>query len=361
MVNKSRRGIVGAAAGGAILLGLSPGKGLAQSWPRRPITLVIQYAEGGGTDTIIRALTRPLGRHLGVTLRAVNQPGAAGAIATQAVFARGNDGQWLLGGADYNKIFRVFGHANKAPWEDWQFFKVGRAVPAWAVAPNSRFRSLAEVVQAARERPGTIRISNAGVGTIWHEATLVALERGTGAKFAHVPYDGGAPAALAVLQGEAEIVASGLHEQVEHLRGGRLRNLAVFRPEPLEVAGLPQALRPVTEAIPGAADVGIVEGVYMIGIRRDTPREIVVTLQEAVRQSVADPEFADVLRNRVMFPEFKTGEAVDREVALAEAITSWLYADNNLQGLRHHPRDLGIPRPENFASFWPPQGYRPAV
>jgi tripartite-type tricarboxylate transporter receptor subunit TctC len=269
--------------------------------------MVIQYAEGGGTDMIIRALARPLARRLGVTIRAVNQPGANGALAAQSVIARGNDGQWMMGGADYNKTHRLFGHTNNAPWVEWQFFKVGRSVPAWAVAPNSPYKSLADVVKAARDRPGTVKIANAGVGSIWHEATLVALERGSGARFVHVPYDGGAPATLAILQGEADLVASGVHEQVEYLRAGRIRNIGVFRTEPLAVHGLAEPLRPVTESVPGAAAHGIIEGVYMIAIRRDTPREMLLALQDAVREVVAEPEFADVLRNRVMFPQFLAG------------------------------------------------------
>lgn len=361
MNSVSRRGLIASAAAGAVTLVLTPGKASASAWPRRPVTMVIQYAEGGGTDTIIRALTRPLARKLGVTIRAVNQPGANGAIAAQSVVARGNDGQWLMGGADYSKTHRLFGHTNKAPWQEWQFFKVGRAVPAWAVVPNSPYRSVADVVKAAIDRPGTVKIANAGIGSIWHEATLVALERGSGAKFVHVPYDGGAPATLAILQGEADVVASGVHEQVEHLRAGRIRNLGVFRAEPLAVQGLAEPLRPVTESIPNAAAHGVIEGVYMIAIRRDTPREMLLTLQDAIRDVVSEPEFADVLRNRVMFPQFLGGAEVDREAALAEAITSWLYADYGLPGLKHTPVSLGIPRPEDFATYWPPRGYAPAV
>lgn len=356
-----RRDVLKGVGGGAAVLMLSPKPGNAGSWPRQPITIVIQYAEGGGTDTIIRAITRSLGKRLGANIRAVNQPGAAGALASEAVAQKGTDGYWLLGGADYNKIHRVFGYTDKAPWMEWQFFKVGRSVPAWAVAPNSAFKSLADVVQAGRERPGTVKIANAGVGTIWHEATLVALERDTGAKFVHVPYDGGAPAVLSILQGETDLVASGLHEQVEFLRTGKVRNLAVFRAEPLDVKGVSQPLRPVTEALPRAADLGLIQGVYMIAMRRDAPREIVSAVRDAVQDAVRDPSFVEILNNRVMFPEFKAVEEADREAALFESVTSWLYYDNKLEGLKKSPADIGIPRPEDFAKYWPPQGYKPVL
>jgi tripartite-type tricarboxylate transporter receptor subunit TctC len=356
-----RRKVIRGMGAGAVALTLTPGAGWAQSWPRRPITLVIGYSEGGGTDTIIRAIGRALEKHLKVNIRAVNQPGAAGALAAEAVLGKGNDGYWMFGAADYNKIYRVQGYSKKAPWLEWQFLKVGRSVPAWAVAPDSQFKTLADVVEAARASPGTIRISNAGVGSIWHEATLVALERGTGAKFSHVPYTGGAPAALAVLQGEVDVVGSGVHEQVEYLRTGKLRNLGVFRREPLVVAGVAEPLPPVTASIPGAADLGLIQGVYAVAIRRDTPKEILTVVQDAVKAAVDDPDFKSVLENRVMYPEFKTGEEVDREAALFEAVTSWLFFEQKMQGVKHNPQDLGIPRPEEFEKWWPPEGYKPVL
>lgn len=361
MADITRRTVLGGLASGTVVLALEPTASFAAEWPRRPITLVIQYSEGGGTDTIIRAMGRALEKRLGVSIRAVNQPGAGGALATDAVSQKPKDGYWLLGGAEYNKFFRVLGYAENAPWMDWQFFKVGTSIPAWAVSPDSRFKTLGEVVEAGRQKPGTIRIANAGIGTIWHEATIVALERGTEAKFVHVPYDSGAAAALAILQGEADVVATGVHEQVEYLRTGKVRNLGVFRTEPLQIDGVAEPLRPVTEALPKAADLGLIHGVYGIAISREAPPEVIKTLNDAIKEATTDPIFTDVLKQRVMFPEFKGGEEADREAALFESVTSWLYFDSKMEGLKASPADLGIPRPEDFASYWPPKDYKPAI
>lgn len=357
MKSINRRDLLALAGSSAALLTLSPRDALAADWPSRPITIVIQYGAGGGTDTIIRTLAQALGKSFKVSIRAVNQPGAAGSLATDAVGQRAPDGHWLLGSADYNKIFRVLGYSKTAPWADWQFLKIGRSLPAWAVAPDSPFKTLADVAAAAKENPGSVRISNSGVGTVWHEATLVALEYSTGAQFNHIPYNGGAPAALAVLQGEADVVASGLQEQVEYLRSGQLRNIAVFQSEPLSVDGIAEPLQPVTAAIPNAADIGFIQGVYGLAIRRDSPPEVLKALSEAVSTAVNDEQFTSVLASRMMFPEFKTGEDADREAALFESVTSWLYFDNKMEGLQHTPEELGIPKPQDFAGWWPPQDY----
>jgi tripartite-type tricarboxylate transporter receptor subunit TctC len=82
MTNANRRDLLKGLVAGAAVLTFMPNKGWAANWPRRPITLVIQYSEGGGTDTIIRAIARAMEKKLGVSLRAVNQPGAGGALAT---------------------------------------------------------------------------------------------------------------------------------------------------------------------------------------------------------------------------------------------------------------------------------------
>ncbi|MFG6549517.1 tripartite tricarboxylate transporter substrate binding protein [Sulfitobacter sp. 1A05707] len=358
MTDYNRRQFLAAAGTGALAMTLAPKAALAREWPARPVTIVIQYGAGGGTDTIIRALAKALEKSFDVGIRAVNQPGAAGALATDHVEGKRPDGYWLLGNADYNKIFRVLGYADEAPWQTWQFYKIGRSLPAWAVPMDSPYQTLGDVVDAAKANPGGVRISNSGIGTVWHEATLVALEYPTGASFSHIPYQGGAPAALAALQGEADVVATGIQEQVEYLRSGKLRNIGVFLDEPLEIEGLDTPLQPVTASVPGSGDLGLIQGVYALAVRRDSPQEVHEALRVAVGEAVADEGFAQVLANRVMFPEFLTGEEADREAALFESVTSWLYHDNGLEGLQKTPEEVGIPRPKDFAAAWPPADYK---
>lgn len=353
----TRRKLLKAGAAGAIALTLQPKSVLASAWPRRPITIVIQYGAGGGTDTIVRALGKALEKSFTVGVRAVNQPGAGGALAAEAVLGRKPDGYWLLGGVDYNKFFRVMGYAQTAPWKDWQFIKVGSALPAWAVTPKSPFKTMADVIKAAKSDPRSVRISNAGIGGVWHEASLLALEQSTGARFTHVPYGGGAPAAVAVLQGEVDVVANGVHEQVEYLRTGKLRSLGVYLTKPLAVDGLDDPLPAITESVPTAADLGVLHAVFCIGIRRNAEPEIIRTLSDALKQAVSDEGFNSVLGKKMIFPEFMTGSDADRDAARMESITSWLYHDIKMAGAKHNPKELGIPRPEDFNSYWPPRDY----
>ena len=89
------------------------------AWPDKPITVVIQYKAGGGTDTLTRAYTKAMEKPLGVTVNAVNRPGAIGALAMDYVYAKPADGYWWLGGSQFSKPIRVMGHSKLIAWKDW--------------------------------------------------------------------------------------------------------------------------------------------------------------------------------------------------------------------------------------------------
>jgi tripartite-type tricarboxylate transporter receptor subunit TctC len=92
-------------------------------WPERPITLVVMYAPGGGTDTILRTLANEMSNATGWRINVVNRPGAAGALATQYVLNRNNDGYTLLGASNFNKYARISGGGNSRSWEDWYYMQ----------------------------------------------------------------------------------------------------------------------------------------------------------------------------------------------------------------------------------------------
>ena len=194
-------------------------------WPERNITVVIQHGAGGGTDLLTRAYTKAMEEALGVKVNAVNMPGAVGSLATDFVWGKESDGYWWLGASQFSKTLRVMGYHPSSPYMDWQYYQAATGLLSFAVRPESPFQTFGDFIKAAKERPGEILVSHAGVGSIWHEGIAIIAEL-TGIELKYVPYAGGAPATLALLQGEVEVAASGVHEQVEFLRAGKLRNLA---------------------------------------------------------------------------------------------------------------------------------------
>lgn len=325
------------------------------AWPEQPITVVIQYDAGGGTDILTRAYTKAMEQTLGVTINAVNRPGAVGALAMDFVASKPADGYWWMGGSQFSKPLRVMGHTELNGWEDWQYFKAANGVQAWAVRPDSPFQTMEDFLEAARQNPGKYTMSNSGVGGIWHEGNEI-LASVTGIDVRQIPYKGGQPAVLAALQGEVDIVGSGLHEQIEHIRAGNLRNLAVFVKEPITLKD-GTVLAPITDAVPGLTGYAPFGSEYTLGVKRDTPVAILEKMEEAFVAAVNSPGFEDLLEKRFFFKAIAVGEEADRLAALRECVTAWLFWDMKLEGVAKNPADLDLPRPKDFDAWWPPEGY----
>src|SRR3989304_3557774 len=158
----SRRGVprLPAAATSTLLL---PLKALAQ-WPERTIFMVVGYAAGGGPEIIRGGIPKPMERLLRRSINVTNREGSVAALATDFIWKRPVDGHWWLGTSNYNKFLRVQGLHQTTPWKDWQFYKIASTIAAWAVKPDSPYRTFADVIEAARRRPGQGKGSNSGSG-----------------------------------------------------------------------------------------------------------------------------------------------------------------------------------------------------
>lgn len=355
-----RRSFMGA-AGVATLSIVMPGSAFAQAYPRRPVTLVIMYAAGGGTDVLLRQLADALSRARGWTITIENRPGAVGGIATQYVGSRPSEGYHVLGAANYNKFVRVLGHvpAQPAPWDEWAFFKAGNAIASWSVPTNSPFQTFDDVVQAARERPGALTISTSGTGGIWHEMALL-ISSYAGIELRYVPYQGGQPATLAGLQGEVDIAGGGVHEHIDLVRAGQLRMLQHTGTEDITLDD-GTVLPSVANMLPELAPFLPMGATYNFIIKRDTPIEILREVSAAFVEAANSPEFVEALERNQFQLDVKVGEEADREAASMEAVTIDLfnrYADQIGSDVVS-AEELNMPAPADFAEWWPPEGYEP--
>jgi len=163
----------GAAASATAMQITLPGSAFAQAgYPARPITVVVMYAAGGGTDTIMRKLAEEMAKAQGWKINVINKPGAVGGVATQFVNAAKSDGYTLLGGANYNRFVRVLGHAEFTPWKDWVPMKAANALASWSVRKDSPFQNFGDMIAAAKANPGSVSISTSGTGGVWHELPI---------------------------------------------------------------------------------------------------------------------------------------------------------------------------------------------
>ena len=354
-----RRTVLGGMAAGAAILTIGPGKAGAADWPTQPISLVVMYSAGGGTDTVLRTLAGEMAKNKGWTINVINKPGAVGALATEFVGGKPADGHWLLGAANYNKFVRVMGHTDEKPWEHWTYFQAANAVASWAVPMDSPFKTFDDVVKAAKAEPGKLTISTSGTGGIWHELALIVADAAD-IRLSFVPYKGGKPAALAGLQGETDIAGGGVHEQIDLIRAGKLRCLQQTSAEDIVLKD-GTVLPTVGKMLPELKSLLPIGPQYNLVIKRDTPLPILKQLKEAFVAAVKSDAFMKIAESKYFTIDVRTGDAADKRAAQLEALTAATFRkySDQIKGNVKSPEELGLPEPKEFDKWWPPKGYTP--
>ncbi|MBC7433974.1 MAG: tripartite tricarboxylate transporter substrate binding protein [Rubritepida sp.] len=278
----------------------------AQPWPTRPITLLIGFAPGGGTDIIARALQPALQEDLGQPLAIESRPGASGTVAAAAVARARPDGHTLL-------ITTVSASAVVPPLmvpppfdivADQLPVVLAGTVPLVAVVPESSpARDFQGFIEHARARPGQLNYSSSGVATQQHlAAELLSAEAGL--RMVHIPFRGTGQAVTEILAGRIDIAIDTLPTYLGHIRAGRVRALATTMPARTE--WLP-ALPAVAEFFPGFnANVW-----YMLMAPPGTPAAITERLVASVNRALADP----ILRARVREAGFIPGGGSSADAA----------------------------------------------
>jgi tripartite-type tricarboxylate transporter receptor subunit TctC len=332
--------------------------GAVEDWkPNRPITVAIQFSAGGGTDTVTRNVLKNMESFLGVRIKAINVTGANGAKAAEFVWSKPSDGYTWIGAGGYSQQFRFMKLNPTVNWRDWQYYQSSVSLASWATHPDSPYKTFGDFVKAAKANPGKLKVSTDGEGGLWHEA-MANVSSIAGFTFKNVPFDGGAPATLAALKNEVDIAGSGLHEQIEFVKAGKLRHLAAFTAGPITVEGA-GTLHSVTEYIPATKALAPFGGDYCLALKRDTPLPVLVKVAKAVRFAVKQPSYKAMLKKRVMQEFVLVGKGCDKKGARLESQSGWLF--QKLGIAKASPAEFGIPKPEDFEKWWPPKEYKPTV
>lgn len=199
------------------------------SYPNRPITLIVPFAAGGSTDLVVRPLAVEMEKILGAPLVVVNRAGAGGSIGAQSVARAKPDGYTLLVGSAgpivVNPILRP--NIGYRPTEDFEPIAIVGTQPlALAVNPRVPAKTLGELVKLYKDSKAGGFFASSGVGSLPH-LTGELLRSVTGAEVSHVAYQGGGPAVQATLGGETQMLFDALVSLIPHQNSGALRILAV--------------------------------------------------------------------------------------------------------------------------------------
>jgi len=200
----------------------------AQAYPDKPIKWVIPWPPGGGADVFSRLVSKQVAEGLGTSLIIENRGGAAGNIGATAAARSAPDGYTIV--FAYSGTHSINRHLHKSmPFQESDFAPVIflSSVPQLlTVNANSPFKSVADVIAAAKANPGKLTFGSSGNGAINHLAGQLFADT-AGVKLQHVPYKGGAPAANALMAGEIDLIFGEPSTLLPHVTSGRLRALAV--------------------------------------------------------------------------------------------------------------------------------------
>jgi tripartite-type tricarboxylate transporter receptor subunit TctC len=212
----------------AAALCLGAGAVSAQTWPARPVTLVVPYPAGGSADILARMLGQKLSGRLGQSVVIDNKGGAGTAIGARFVAEARADGYTILmGTVSSQAINPAMAKVGYDPVKDFTPVGAVASIPfALVTGTATPYRNVADVIAAARARPGEVAYASAGPGTSNHLAGEM-LASAAQVKFLHVPYRGSAPALADVLAGQVPLMFDLQATSLPHIRSGKLRALAM--------------------------------------------------------------------------------------------------------------------------------------
>lgn len=278
---------------------LLPATAHAQTdWPNRPITFLVGFAAGGVIDYVARLLARELAPILGQNVVVENRTGASGNLATLAMLRAPADGHTIGFAAIHIATNPALLPIGYDPMADLLMVTQMSTVPVtFLCGRHTPYRSVADVVAAARQRPGDVTFGSGGIGTSAHLAAEL-FSRRAGYSFLHVPFRGGAQSMQAMLAGQIECVFTVAEAQIPgNVASGEIRGLAVMQDKRLKA--MPD--------VPAIAELGYGPEVFItswhgIMMRAGTPPAIVARLHDAVRQAIALPAMVEGLDKAMLTP-----------------------------------------------------------
>jgi len=278
------------------------------AWPDKPVHIINNFPAGGPSDLIARTVADVLSKEFHQPFVVENKAGASGNIGADVAARAPADGYTVLFGID--STFTVNPHIYKdMPFKPSDLRPVIISASSGllvGVHPSSGFKTMADLVKAAKTKPVTF--SSAGNGSPGHLAVEMFNEA-TGAKITHVPYKGNAPAVLAVLSGEVTGGALATPGMLPHVKAGKITPLAV-------TSHVRSSLAP---EIPTMAQAGLPqleqEVLYLAMVPAATPEPVVQAIQKALADALARPEVRTRLANLDLHYEGTTGAAAAKRLA----------------------------------------------
>lgn len=278
------------------------------AWPEKPIRMVIPYAAGGGADITARIVTQEMSALLGQPIVLDYKPGAGGVIGADAVAKSSADGYTVLYDAS---AFSVNPSLYKMPFDSLKDFipvsLIAIAPQVLLVPATASYKTVAEMLAIARDKPDTINFASAGNGSGSHLAAE-AFNQQSKLNLVHVPYKGGAPAITDLMGDRASMYFSNVAFSLSYLKGGKVRAIGVTSPKRLAL--LPDVPTLAEQGLPGF-NTSEWNGVFL---PKGTPLDVVQRLSKATQAALKDPKVKEKLLQLGLEPGNTTPEEFSKFV-----------------------------------------------
>lgn len=303
------------AAFAALMFNILAGLAGAQPYPSRPLRMIVPVPPGGGADFVARSYASRLSDALGQQVVVDNRGGAAGIIAMEATARAAPDGYTFIQTNVSTISINPYMY-NRLPYDAEKGFAAISLCTlnplVLVIHPSLAARSVPELVNAAKAKPGTLAYASLGSGSIQHLAGFMFSQR-AGIHLIHVPYKGAAPATVDLLAGQVQMAFSGIGTVIAHVRGGRLRGLATTGAKRVEsYADLPT----LAESGGPAMEIELWNGFLAPA---GTPPSIIKRLSDEINRIATASDLAQVLATQGTSPKTSTPEEFTRFIRSEQA------------------------------------------
>lgn len=306
--------------------------------PTRPINIVVAASAGGMTDSVARAMAKGMESALGVSVQVVDMPGGSGQIATEYVLQQPRDGYNILGmSSDLHALPVISDFAYTA--DDFDCCVAMSAKGVISVPADSPYQTIEELIEAAKTTE--LKAAASQAGSIWG-VKLVNFMQITGVTLNKISYEGSAPSQVAALNGEVDMVLTGLSEQREYILGGQLRPLAMVESEQAELEGY-GTIAPLSDLYPEMKEMTLPMQWVGLAFPKDMPMEITEAFHKAYDAALVSDE-VNALSKTLGVPVVGLygDEATDLLNEL-DSVTAWTLYESGVATV--DPSTRGIQKP----------------
>ena len=282
----------------------------AAAWPTKPVTFIVPYPPGGGTDVIARIYQEPLSKQLGQPIVIENRGGAGGSLGTGIAARATPDGHTLLFTLSSHSINPII--YPKLPFDTERDFRpvslVASLPQLFAVNPGTPYQTFAELMAYVKQNPGKLDYASVGIGSPSHMAGEL-LKMRLGSYMVHIPYRGGGPAVAATMAGDVPLLIVSIPAAMGQVRAGRLRPLAVSTKQRTPI--LPNV--PTIAEATGLKDYEV-DSWYAVFAPAKTPDEVVARMQKEIATIAVRPDVSAKLLEQGAVGVSSTPEELGRIV-----------------------------------------------